>query len=81
MSKVTPLDAASNLRNIPHMLRNLASEYERGAQPTPRTIFVVEVLGHDEPPGLLQFGQEVGRLVETGALMAVAHRALQLDDG
>lgn len=79
MSRVRTLSPSNNLNNIPHMLRNLAGEYERGDQPMPRTVFVVGINDGDVPPDLFQFGQELSRLEEAGALTSCVHRILKVE--
>ena len=77
--KVARLGASNNLKNIPHMLRNLADEIESGVTPSPETAFVIAVYSQYELPDVYQFGQEIGRLAEVGALTAAIHLTMQTE--
>ncbi len=79
MSNLKTLGSQNNLSNIPHMLRNLAAEIERGDEVMPRAVFVIGLHDGNTPPDLFHFGQEVSRLEEAGALYACAARVLQMD--
>lgn len=79
MSNVRSFTANNSIDNIPHMLRNLAAEIERGDEPMPRTMFVVCVLDENVPPSLFQFGKELNRLEEIGAFQAMVQRVSQVD--
>lgn len=70
--KVRHLDAMPNLNNIPHMLRQLASELE--AEPNAaRTVLLVVMNDPSKPPSVHHFGQERSRLEEIGALAVAQH--------
>lgn len=79
MSNVRRLGGPNNLQNIPHMLRNLAAEIESGSEPKPRTLLVISIVDPDIPPDLYQFGSDVSRLEEVGAMQACSLRALQVE--
>lgn len=78
---IAKIEPRNNLLNIPHMLRNLASEIEDGATPSPLTLFIVLVYDESEPPALFQFGKELSRYAEVGAMQACVHMMLQIDEG
>jgi len=71
---IKQLNAANNLTNIPHMLRNLATEFESGAEREPETLLVIAVHGANEVPELYHFGRDDRVLVDAAALMATAQR-------
>lgn len=70
--KIRTLGARNNLKNVPHMLRNLADEIERGNEVVPMTMLVVSVHSLDAIPEVYQFGEQLGRVVEIGALHAAS---------
>ena len=70
MNNIRRLDAKLNLDNIPHMLRNLANEYESGIEREPRFLMLIAVHDPNFPPEIFQFGKEPTRLEEIGALFA-----------
>lgn len=76
---VRQISARNNLNNIPHMLRNLATEIESGIEPAPRTMFLIAIRDSETPPDLFQFGAECSRLEEVGALAACMNMALQTE--
>jgi hypothetical protein len=82
MSNVIPMRPLSD---IPAMLRQWADEMESGAEPMPRTVYLVMVADGDAVPDLRQAGQALSRLEEIGALTAAAslpmHMELVPDDG
>ena len=63
-----------NEDNIPHMLRDLASKYERGEHPMPQTIFVVSITEGDRIPAVDHFGAVGHPIFNAGAL----HMAAQM---
>lgn len=71
-TNVRALSSRNNLRNIPHMLRNLANEIESGNTPTPDTMLLIAIRADDEPPDLYVFGEDGKRLRDIGALQFVA---------
>ena len=79
MNNVKRIGTANNLKNIPHMLRNLAEDFESGAEQMPMTLLVIAVNSQDYPPEVYQFGDELGRMTEVGALTSVIHTMMQLD--
>jgi hypothetical protein len=70
MSKVTRLNPQLNLSNIPHMLRNLADEYEQGLEEMPRAVLLIAIGDDEMPPQVFSYGEELPRLMELGALEA-----------
>lgn len=74
MSNIKALSSKNNITNIPHMLRNLASEIERCDGRPMTTLFIIGLFDNDTPPDIYQFGAEVGRLVEVGAIMSLVTR-------
>lgn len=77
---IRPLKPHNSLGNIPHMLRNLASELESGAEPMPRTLLLIAIADGNTPPDIFQFGADTSRLEEVGALTCCINRALQTED-
>lgn len=68
------LENANNMTNIPHMLRNLAAEFEGGSERMPETLLVIGVHGANDFPELYHFGRDDRVLVDAAALMATAQR-------
>lgn len=69
---VRHLDPQPNLHNIPHMLRQLATELE--CEPNAaRTIILLVMNDPAKPPSVHHFGQERSRLEEIGALAVAQH--------
>lgn len=80
MSNVREINP-TNLANIPAMLRFWAAELEAGREPMPRTSYLVMVHDGNRPPQVCQFGQELSRMEELGALFTVAMMPVQMDMG
>lgn len=80
MSNIRALGARNSLGNIPHMLRNLATELETGQESMPRTVFLIALGDPNKPPELFQFGAELSRLEEAGAFAACMQRVLQVEE-
>lgn len=77
MTNVKEISPRNNLDNIPHMLRNLAVEFERDG--APRTLFLIALNDGNEPPTLYQFGKEGSRLEEAGAFASCMNMVLQTE--
>ena len=71
-SNIKALGARNNLKNVPHMLRNLADGIERHEEPMPLAMLVVSIYSLDAIPEVYCFGDELGRVVEIGALHSAA---------
>ena len=80
MSNVKSLQANNNLENIPHMLRSLANDIERGEEMMPKTMILVSIVNPDFPPVIFQFGEEGSRLEQIGALAQVQSMMMGIED-
>ena len=70
----------ANLANIPAMLRFWAAELESGREPMPATAYLVLIASSNEVlPTVCAFGAEQSRLLEAGAMLYVANRAVAVD--
>lgn len=63
MTDPTPIPAKPNVDNIAHMLRKLADDCTHL-----QAVIVVGIVHPNAPPFVAQYGQELGRLTEVGAL-------------
>lgn len=66
-------------QDIPAMLRQWANDLESGAEPMPRTLYLVPVNDSQSPPELAQFGQEPSRLEEIGIFTALASLSMRME--
>lgn len=72
-----PINARNDLNNIPHMLRNLAQEFESGSEKMPITLLAVAVYEADDVPVLYHFGADNRMLTDSGALHLIARHMTQ----
>ncbi len=82
-ANIRRLGSKNNPANVPHMLRNLASQIEAGEEPDPLTMLVISVTDENTPPTMYGFGKGESRLRDVGALQSCMAVMLQMvpDDG
>lgn len=66
------LSANNDVENVPHMLRNLASQIERGEIPDVKTLLVTAVHDPDMPPIVFSFGEDSSAMEVVGAFAAAS---------
>lgn len=67
VTKIKTLDVTHNLENIPHMLRNLATQLEQGEESaTSMLILTYDEETPDHVPTIYGFGKDPGRLTHIG---------------